>query len=1050
MTNLSGYYNQYDPSLGYTRLLYRAGSVVQSQELNAAQEIPLHFLGQLGNALFSEGTILRGAGLVVDPSTGATICEAGEVYLAGLVQSVPQSTLTLPVTGTVVVGVYLKTDVVTELEDPALRDPAVGVRNYNGPGAARLRVSAVWGVFGDGQSGNFYAVHRVADGVIQITTPPPQMDSVQVALARYDREANGSYVVSGLGVRFLERDSTAGEQVFVLSSGVANVLGYKVNLLQDLRARFAADPDLQTVISEPHLFTDSGDGTMRVSINRAPLDSVSLISVTKERTVTLTHGVYTGATDTLPNATVVTVLEVKQGATTYTVGSDYTAVADTISWAPTGAEPAPGSSYTVKYTYIDSVVPSGVDDDGFTVSGIVPGTVLYVTYSWRMPRIDVLALNGQGELSRIKGVSRAIAPAAPTVPDSLLALASITHSWRTNTAPTLRNIAIQAIRMDQLEDMQSQIAELYFLTSTANLRADASTREAGALKGVFVDPFNDNSLRDAGILQTAAIAANMLTLPIAVEAVYMASDGPGTSFQTLDYSLSPALEQLARTGSMAINPYMAFNPLPAHVTLSPAIDEWATLVTVWDAATTVFVGSGNRSSSSTRVDLLSRTAIATTYLRELTVSFTVSGFDPYEALSSVRFDGVIVTPVLPVTADGMGSMTGSFVIPANIPVGTKSVEFLGAHGSYGMASFVGSGSITTEVRRRVTTVSSWWVSVDPLAQTFTLSEARTLRAVDLWFTAKGSDSDIIVQIRPTEQGFPSRDVLSEGRLQASEIVINGGATRVAIDPVVLEANREYALVFMSDAAAHALAVAQLGKYDSHTGSWVTTQPYQVGVLLSSSNASTWTAHQDQDLAFRLLSDSYTGTSKELVLGTYILVAGTDLIALAGVDRPSAGTDVVFEVSTGTSSYHLTEYQPLRLAETLSGPVTVKAVLSGGGNNSPVLYPNPKLMVGSLQSSGSYVGRAFPAAVSFNLTVVLEALVPVGASLSVYAESGSADNWAEVPFASGAAADDGYTERTYKAAGLTGIGADHTTRIKLVLTGAPAARPFVRKLRAVTL
>lgn len=54
-------------------------------------------------------------------------------------------------------------------------------------------------------------------------------------------------------------------------------------------------------------------------------------------------------------------------------------------------------------------------------------------------------------------------------------------------------------------------------------------------------------------------------------------------------------------------------------------------------------------------------------------------------------------------------------------------------------------------------------------------------------------------------------------------------------------------------------MAELGKYDAVHERWVTSQPYQVGVLLSSSNASTWTPHQDRDLTFRLLGARFTAT-----------------------------------------------------------------------------------------------------------------------------------------------------------------------------------------------
>jgi len=49
--------------------------------------------------------------------------------------------------------------------------------------------------------------------------------------------------------------------------------------------------------------------------------------------------------------TVVSIVSVVQGATTYTVTTDYVLGTNTVDWSPAGVEPAVGSLYTVTYTY---------------------------------------------------------------------------------------------------------------------------------------------------------------------------------------------------------------------------------------------------------------------------------------------------------------------------------------------------------------------------------------------------------------------------------------------------------------------------------------------------------------------------------------------------------------------------------------------------------------------------------------------------------------------------------------------------------------------------
>ena len=76
-------------------------------------------------------------------------------------------------------------------------------------------------------------------------------------------------------------------------------------------------------------------------------------------------------------------------------------------------------------------------------------------------------------------------------------------------------------------------------------------------------------------------------------------------------------------------------------------------------------------------------------------------------------------------------------------------------------------------------------------------------------------------------------------------------------PVFLTDDREFAFVFMTDDNTHALAIARLGDVDQATQTFVSSQPYTVGVLFSSSNRQAWTAHQDDG---PLLPDHRRGAS----------------------------------------------------------------------------------------------------------------------------------------------------------------------------------------------
>ncbi|SDY39666.1 protein of unknown function [Nitrosomonas sp. Nm58] len=205
--------------------------------------------------------------------------------------------------------------------------------------------------------------------------------------------------------------------------------------------------------------------------------------------------------------------------------------------------------------------------------------------------------------------------------------------------------------MSDLSAINSRIDYMLGLIAQQRLEGSASLTEAGQKKGLFVDPFLDDSLRDAGVAQTGAIFSGELTLPVTIDQVsLMSSDVSSPASMASDLSL--VLEQSARTGTMKVNPYMAFEPLPASVRLTPAIDNWTVTNTSWASSITqqIVVGRGRLLigfGTATGVQVLSRSSRPAEFLRQIDINFTISGFGPNEALSSVTFDGVAVTPVAP-------------------------------------------------------------------------------------------------------------------------------------------------------------------------------------------------------------------------------------------------------------------------------------------------------------------------------------------------------------------------------------------------------------------
>lgn len=402
-------------------------------------------------------------------------------------------------------------------------------------------------------------------------------------------------------------------------------------------------------------------------------------------------------------------------------------------------------------------------------------------------------------------------------------------------------------------------------------------------------------------------------------------------------------------------------------------------------------------------------------------------------------------------ANSAGLLAGKFTIPAAVPAGSKRVEFVGAGGSRGEAVFIGQGELQTDTRQQITRITTtlWWQNTDPLAQTFTLNADTQVGGVDLWFTAKGT-SPVVVQVRETTAGVPNKTVLAETRLQPASIALSGH-TRIQFPaPVQLLSGSEYALVVLCDDADTALAIAELGKWDNTAGRWVTSQPYQVGVLLSSSNASTWTSHQDRDLRFELLAADYgaAGVTQQIDLGAAAVADATDLLIAAYANQPSADAECVFTLTLDDSStYSVASGQVVELSERYSGNVAVTVALSGKRRLGAVLDPSVQLMAASVQTTGDYITPTVNADASSDLRVIYDAYLPAGSGVQVHVQAAGEETWTLVPFLSSSSATAGVLELTHS---LDAIAAPDGLRVRLTLSGTHTARPYVTNLRVVVL
>lgn len=1070
LTYPQSYYSRYDKSKKYVQHLYRAGYAVQSAEFNEMQQAQADQIKDIADALLSDGSLIKDGAVVVNETTGETTCSAGSVYIDGRVHQVEAKTFTIPVTGTISIGVYLKQIIVSELEDATLKDPAVGTANYEQAGACRLKLEAEWGYDGQAnapQNANFYPIYTTDDGVLRSKEPPPQLDSVTQAIASYDRESSGgSYVISGLNVR--RGNDENNKQIWNIEEGRARVNGNGVTLKTSRRVAYSAVADLQEVETEVYLA--NGNANQVITLAYFPIAQIDEVKITLETTETITHGGYTGAVDLLAHTGVVSVVEVKNGSTTYTANTDYVLSGNSIDWSPGGAEPATGGSYTVKYRYITTITPTDITAKTFKITeAAVNQTQILVSYKWKMPRIDRLCIDSDGVSKWVQGVSAIRNPLTPNVPNNLLSLATIYQFWDDRTYVT--NDSVRVVEMSELNKINSRIDSVISLVTQQRLEASANLLEAGQKKGLLVDAFNDDQMRDVGQSQTAVVYENVLQLPITITAIQPSAD---VSKKTaLNTNLTSALAQTAISGEMKINPYLAFDVVPAQVALNPSVDRWTqTAAIVVDGGTItnesrVSLGGGGSgwaifrgytTSTSTSTSVLSKTTQTLENLRSISVAYNVSGFGANESLSKLTFDGIAVTPSNS-TANASGVLTGTFTIPSGVPAGSKTVAFKGAGGSYGEAVFVGQGTLTTETRRTITTITRIANYYDPVAQTFVLDDTTQIGGVDVLIKTKGT-TNIELQIRNVENGVPNKEIVASVVKNIGDVVANQ-YNRFTFDaPITLTGGQEYSIVVLCNDAVSSVGVAELGKWDSTNRQWIASQPYQVGLMLSSSNGSTWTAHQDKDLCFKILKANYATTTKTINLGTCEVSGATDLVINALTETPNAQTSVKYTLeltpsgqSTATQIYTIAEEQPITLDSAFTGTATLKATLYGTADFSPVLYNGTWLLSGAISTSGTYISRAITAGQNVKVKVIYDALLPSGSSVdckvkgnATSGNTNTAEDWTAVPQVSSSPTNDGYYEIVRELTAQT----FESAAIKLTLNGTSAARPMVKNLRMMIL
>jgi hypothetical protein len=1072
-------------------LIWPEGAFIQGADLNETQSHLRRRTRRVGNMIAKDGDRVDGAEIVIDRNAETASMTEGRIYISGTVLPVAARVIAdFPLTGDVKVGVRLQTTLVTHEEDPTLLGLHPGTFAEGEPGAARENEALVWAVQGDAQSGDFFAVYLVRDGTVLDQLPPAALSGVLQIISLYDYDANGHYIVDGCEVSAL--GLLAGEQIFSIGAGTANIQGWKRVRETAMRRAETEAPDLESIAAEPQTYIDD-DGSAVITVLRPPIAAVTQAVVVKQVEESVVRGTDPDGVDALANSAVTEVVSVVQGATTFAPTTDYVLSGNSISWAPDGEEPVGSSSYTVTYRYNAAVTPTAITPTTVTLADGVDGTTALISYTSKLPRIDLMCLDISGRSEYVKGVSARFGALSPQTPSQLLKLAEIRNDWL--GVPVVLNNGTRNYTYDLQRRYFDRLITILDQFDRAEGERDILSRAPVAKAGIFTDTFVDDFFRDQGSEQSAAINQGVLQLaidPIIVQRV-------GSTPVTMAFDEVVIVRQDLATSGMRINPYANLVRMPSALSLEPGVDFWNDRVTDWTSPTTQeFTSAPNRPPGSNSFnEVVSESRRVAQFLRQTEVDFLIEGFGVDEDLEALLFDDVDVTPV-GLSGDADGDVAGSFTIPAGIPVGRRRVRAEGAAGSFAEAIFVGEGTIDVTTMRRVTLVTraapqpppppppppavppavpppppviiiqnnfifNPWSGngglnddnangdgngdADPLAQTFILPEGRHLAGVDFKFTEIGDpDKGVRVQLSSTVNGYPTSEVLAEAYIPMQGVEVGEWINARFPAPVFLPSNREFCFVILTDDPVHAVSISRLGDVDTATQEFVSVQPYVVGVLFSSANRRAWTPHQDADMTFRLVAAKFTETSKTVNLWTGDFVDISDVIVRGTVDIPTQAAAFRYElVRADGQVIQLSPGQTNEFPEFVNEEVTVRAVLTGTAKIAPLLFPGTQLIAGRIRASGTYITRVFPMGTAVEIVSLFAARVPSGAGATVDVDA-SDDSWTALTLGATGVLGGGWTEPRYAKASHTATNG----RIRVTLTGTPAARPSIARLRAYSL
>ena len=387
-----------------------------------------------------------------------------------------------------------------------------------------------------------------------------------------------------------------------------------------------------------------------------------------------------------------------------------------------------------------------------------------------------------------------------------------------------------------------------------------------------------------------------------------------------------------------------------------------------------------------------------------------------------------------VNADDNGSFDCRFIVPEGVPCGVAEVKFVAEDevgDEYsGTAVYTSTGTLLTTTITNTTTITQRYqvlktvtnvYSSDPLAQTFIMSDRydRNLMKLGLYFAKKSENRPIIVQVRDVVNGYPGETVYAEVSVPSNDINIptdsnNPVVTEITLNqPVYCKAGTYYCFVVLSDSNAYEMYYADMGQTILGRSESLVVNPYATGVMFSSSNSSTWTAHQGADLKFDLYRSVFTGSGE--ILFNDVEIDSNEITGLlldaAYEDNNNNGLKWYYQYSTGVT---MSDWLPLdtlvyRDLRGVTNKVSLKAVITTDYSTSPFIDAGRVSLRSFIDDTEAVYISKHLTEEDFDeeyqsLRISYQAAMPSGASHKIYYQDTMYGDWIEVK-ADAASVDD---------------------------------------------